>query len=168
MENSQDFGYCLGVLHHTPHPQIGLNNCVSKLKKGSPFLLYLYYDFENKPFWYRLIWYPADLLRKIISSLPFRLKLPITKLIAFTVYLPLATLGRIISKFGIDAKSLPLYYYKDKSIYFMQTDSFDRFSTKIEKRFSKKEIIKMMELSGLENIIFSKSAPFWVSLGYKK
>ena len=116
--------------------------------------MYLYYDFENKPFWYRLIWYPTDLLRKIISSLPFKLKLPITKLIAFTVYLPLATLGRIISKIGIDAKSLPLYYYKDKSFYFMKTDSLDRFSTKIEKRFSKEEITKMMELSGLEKYYF--------------
>ena len=49
-----------------------------------------------------------------------------------------------------------------------QTDSFDRFSTKIEKRFSKEEIIKMMEISGLENISFSNRMPFWVSLGYKK
>ena len=168
VENSQDFGYCLGVLHHTPDPQIGLNNCVSKLKKGCPFLLYLYYNFDNRPFWYRLIWLPTNLLRKVISSLPFNLKLPITKLIALLVYLPLARLGKILSLIGINAKSLPLFDYKDKSFYFMQTDSFDRFSTKIEKRFSKEEITRIMELSGLEKIIFSEGTPFWVALGYKK
>ena len=54
-ENSQDFGYCLGVLHHTPDPQKGLISCVSKLKKGSPFLLYLYYRFHNRHKWYFII-----------------------------------------------------------------------------------------------------------------
>ena len=55
-DNSQDFGYCLGVLHHTPDPELGLQSCISKLKKGCPFLLYLYYKFDNRPRWYYLIW----------------------------------------------------------------------------------------------------------------
>ena len=53
--NSQDFGYCLGVLHHISDTKLGLKNCVDKLKSGAPFLLYLYYKFDNKPIWYRLI-----------------------------------------------------------------------------------------------------------------
>jgi ubiquinone/menaquinone biosynthesis C-methylase UbiE len=36
---SQDFGYCLGVLHHIPDTLSGLKACTSKLKKGAPFLL---------------------------------------------------------------------------------------------------------------------------------
>ena len=158
-ENSQDFGYCLGVLHHTPDPQMGLINCVKKFKKGSPFLLYLYYKFDNRPFWYKYVWLLNDLPRKIISYLPFKLKLLITKFIAFIIYLPLAKLGNLLNSIGIDAKNLPLYDYKDKSFYFMQTDSFDRFSTKIEKRFTKLEIIKMMKIAGLDNINFSQIAP---------
>ena len=47
--NSQDFGYCLGVLHHIENTQSGINECVKKLKKGAPLLIYLYYRFDNKP-----------------------------------------------------------------------------------------------------------------------
>ena len=50
----------------------------------------------------------------------------------------------------------------------MQTDAFDRFATKIEKRFTKKEISQMMRKAGLINIKFSKTTPFWVGIGYKK
>ena len=50
----------------------------------------------------------------------------------------------------------------------MQTDAFDRFATKIEKRFTKREILEMMNNSGLKNVTFSKTEPFWVCVGYKK
>ena len=166
--NSQDFGYCLGVLHHTPNPILGLKSCVSKLKSGSPFLLYLYYRFDNKPKWYYFIWLLTVLPRKIISLMPFSFKLILSKLISFFIYLPLATLSRKLSKLGLNVENIPLSDYKNKSFYFMQTDAFDRFATKIEKRFTKKEISQMMSKSGLINIKFSKTAPFWVCVGYKK
>ena len=52
-DRSLDFGYSLGVLHHIPDTQSALASCVDKLKPGAPFLLYLYYAFDNKPIWYR-------------------------------------------------------------------------------------------------------------------
>jgi ubiquinone/menaquinone biosynthesis C-methylase UbiE len=36
-DESCDFGYSLGVLHHISDTQTGLKNCVSKLKKGALF-----------------------------------------------------------------------------------------------------------------------------------
>ena len=48
-DNSQDFGYSPGVLHHIPDTENGLKPCVDKLKKNAPFLLYLYYRFDNRP-----------------------------------------------------------------------------------------------------------------------
>ena len=50
----------------------------------------------------------------------------------------------------------------------MQTDSLDRFGTRIEKRFTKIEILRMMEDAGLKNIKFSNNVPYWVALGEKK
>ena len=44
---SQDFGYCLGVLHHIPQTEEALLDCAKLLKPGAPMLLYLYYNFEN-------------------------------------------------------------------------------------------------------------------------
>ena len=36
-DSSMDFGYSLGVLHHVPDTQSGINECVKKLKPGAPF-----------------------------------------------------------------------------------------------------------------------------------
>ena len=52
LDESMDFGYCLGVLHHLPNTLSALSHCVSKLKKGAPFLLYIYYKFVNIPLWF--------------------------------------------------------------------------------------------------------------------
>ena len=167
-DNSQDFGYCLGVLHHIPNTKSALQNLVSKLKKGSPLLLYIYYKFDNKPFWFPFIWKTSDYLRKFISRLPYKIKLKITKLIAFFIYLPMARLSLIIEFLGFKVSNFPLSIYRKQSFYSMKTDALDRFGTKLEKRFTKDEIELLMMECGLEKIEFSNSEPFWVVLGFKK
>lgn len=167
-KNSQDFGYCLGVLHHTPDPYFGLKVCHSVLKRNAPFLLYLYYNFDNRPIWYRHLWKITDFLRYIISKLPFFFKNMISNFIAFLIYLPLAKVSDILEKLGISSKNIPLSYYKDKNFYIMRTDALDRFGTKLEKRFSKKQISSMLKKVGFYKIQFNASQPYWVALCYKK
>jgi len=167
-DETMDFGYCLGVLHHIPDTKNALLNCTKKLKKGSPFLIYIYYNFDNKPQWYKFTWKIADLFRKLISKFPFKLKLFISKFIAIFVYFPLAKLCLILEFIGVDIKNIPLSYYRKKSLYFMSTDALDRFGTKLEKRFSKADITFLMKECGLHSIEFSKTTPFYVALGYKK
>ena len=162
---SQDFGYCLGVLHHIPDTEAGLRTCAALLKPGAPFLLYLYYRFDDKPLWFKGLWRASDLLRRGISTLPFPLKLAVSQIIALTVYLPLALLARGLSRLGVNVDNLPLSDYKDKSFYIMRTDALDRFGTRLEKRFLRSEIRDMMQRAGFDNIVFSEGAPFWVSLG---
>ena len=48
------------------------------------------------------------------------------------------------------------------------TDSLDRFGTKLEKRFTKKEVQEMLIKAGFKNIKFSNNAPYWVALAWKK
>ena len=103
----------------------------------------------------------------MISNLPFKFKKYITKIIALFVYLPLARLSLILDLIGFNVKNIPLSYYRKSSFYTMQTDSLDRFGTKIEHRFTKDEIYKMMKNSGLTNIKFSEESPFWVAVGIK-
>tara|TARA_B100000886_G_scaffold303860_1_gene234742 strand:+ start:16159 stop:16626 length:468 start_codon:yes stop_codon:yes gene_type:complete len=155
-------------LHHIPDTESALKKLVSKLKKGSPLLIYLYYRFDNKPFWFFLIWKLTDFIRKIICILPYKNKLIITKIIALTIYLPMARFAFLLEKFGIETSNLPLSIYRNQSIYSMKTDALDRFGTKLEKRFTKNEIKSLMSSGGLENIKFSNSEPFWIAIGYKK
>jgi ubiquinone/menaquinone biosynthesis C-methylase UbiE len=167
-DNSMDFGYSLGVLHHVTDTQQGISACVRKLKPGAPFLVYLYYAFDNKPRWFKVLWRISDVLRRIISELPYLMKYIVTQIIALLIYFPLARMAKALEKIGIQVDSLPLSAYRNRSFYSMRTDALDRFGTKLEKRFSKEQIYIIMEKAGLENIEFSESVPFWCAVGYKK
>ena len=162
-----DFGYSLGVLHHVPDTALGLKQCVKKLKGGAPFLLYLYYRFDNRPWWFRLIWLITDLLRRVISKMPYRLRYVSSQIIAVIVYFPLARIALFLEKLNFNVSSFPLSSYKNLSFYTMRTDALDRFGTRLEQRFTRLEIKNMMHDAGLENIEFSNSKPFWVAVGYK-
>ena len=169
LENgSMDFGYSLGVLHHVPDTAAGLRACVEKLKLGAPFLLYLYYALENRPFWYRLLWRGTNAVRQVISRSPYRLRYAASQAIATTVYLPLARTASLAERMGMDPTLIPLSFYRDRSFYTMRTDALDRFGTRLEKRFSRDEIAALMQSAGLERIEFSESAPFWCAVGYRK
>ena len=50
----------------------------------------------------------------------------------------------------------------------MRNDSLDRFGTSLEKRFSKKQIKKLMIEASLKEIVFYNKEPYWIVLGYKK
>lgn len=168
LDGSMDFGYSLGVLHHIPDTFIGIKSCVKKLKPGAPLLLYIYYAFDNRPIWFRMIWRLSDLVRRFISKLPFRLKYILTQPIALIVYYPLARISSLFEHFGFDVNSFPLSIYRNRSFYTMRTDALDRFGTRLEKRYTKSQIQKMMEEADLECIKFSNDPPYWCSLGYKK
>jgi len=166
--NSQDFGYSLGVLHHIPDTAKALKDCVKMLKTGAPFLIYLYYKFDNRPVWYVAIWRATDLARKIISRTPPLLKSIITNLIAVFIYFPLARSALIGEKLGLNIRQWPLSSYRRTSFYTMRTDSRDRFGTPLEHRFTRDEIRLMMRSSGLKDIKFSEKFPFWCAVGTKK
>ena len=165
--NSQDFGYCLGVLHHIPDTEMAIRDCANLLKKDSPFLLYLYYNFENKPFWFRFLWKVTDLVRKLISKLPNRQKKIACNFIAYSIYYPLSRLAYLIEKIGINVSNFPLSDYRSKPFYICKNDSLDRFGTRLEQRFSKSQIKKMLINSGFKDIKFSDKTPFWCCISKK-
>jgi len=167
-KNSQDFGYCLGVLHHTSDINVGLKFCNRILKKNAPFLIYLYYNFDNRGFFYKLIWKVSNIFRIFICQLPFSIKKTITDIIALIVYYPLAKLSMMLNIFKINTSNIPLDYYKNESLYTMRTDSLDRFGTKLENRFSKIQIKNLLFLSGFKDIKFSDKMPYWVAICKKK
>jgi SAM-dependent methyltransferase len=166
-DGSMDFGYSLGVLHHLPDPQAGLAACVKKLKPGAPMLVYIYYAFDNRPAWFRLLWRASDVLRRALSQAPFRLKAGIAELLAAFVYWPLARGSRLFERLGCDVTKWPLSAYRRRSYYNMRTDALDRFGTRLEHRMTQAQIKALMEKAGLGNIRFSGAVPFWCAVGCK-
>ena len=164
---SQDFGYSLGVLHHLPDPAAGLAACVRKLKRGAPMLIYVYYAFDNRPGWFRLLWRLSDLARRRIAAAPFRVKSLTAELFAALLYWPVARAARLAERLGIDVANWPLSAYRWRSYYSMRTDALDRFGTRLEHRMTQAEIRHMMEEAGLVDIRFSSAVPFWCAVGRK-
>lgn len=165
---SMDFGYSLGVLHHIPDTEAALASCVRALKPGAPFLVYLYYRFDNRPPWFQKVWEATDAARRFISRLPPEQRHVVTDLLAAGVYFPLAKVAKGLERAGLDVSHIPLSSYRDLSFYTMRTDALDRFGTQLEQRFTKAEIQTMMVRCGLTDVTFSDKAPFWCAVGIKR
>lgn len=165
---SMDFGYCLGVLHHIPDTEKALHSLVGLLKPGAPLLIYIYYAFDNRPHWFQSLWKITDVLRYFISRLPFRPRYITSQIIAITIYYPFARLARAFESIGVNTENFPLSSYRNSSLYTMRTDALDRFGTRLEKRYTREQIKKMLIEAGLDKILFSETEPFWCAIGYRK
>ena len=167
---SLDLAMSLGVLHHIPDTGQAIRSVASKIKSGGVFLCYLYYKLENKPLFYRGLFWTSNLLRWVISRLPYAIRRAIAQIIAGTIYLPLARTSKVLGSRGKDVSNFPLHHYADMPFVMLQNDALDRFGTRLEQRFSKKEIVEMLGLAGfdLSSLKFSDLEPFWTFSVKKK
>jgi SAM-dependent methyltransferase len=166
-----DFAFSLGVLHHIPDTKQALKDCVKKLKPGGHFLVYLYYNFEQKGWLFKFLFWISNLIRRLVCKMPARLKRFTCDVLAVICYMPFVLLCRFFRFLGASKKfrsKLPLFGYESTSFYIIRNDSLDRFGTPLEQRFSRKQITEMMTEAGLENIIFGDEIPFWHAVGRKK
>lgn len=162
-EESLDLAVSLGVLHHIPDTERGIQDIYKKMRPGAYFLCYLYYALEDKPSYYRMIWRVSNRLRFMISRMPYLPRRLICELIALVVYLPFARLSKLLKKIGINPHNVPLHHYQDMTYYVMRNDAFDRFGTSLEQRFTKAQITQMVSGAGFDvsTLHFSDAEPFW-------
>ena len=160
---SLDLAMSLGVLHHIPDTGLAIKDVASKIKGGGVFLCYLYYKLENKPVLYRGLFWVSNSLRWVISRLPYAMRRLIALIIAGAIYLPLARTSKLLGKSGKDVSNFPLHHYANMPFVMLQNDALDRFGTRLEQRFSKKEITEMLDNAGfdLTTLKFSDVEPFW-------
>ena len=161
--NSLDLAMSLGVLHHIPDTKEAIVDIYKKIKPGGTFLCYLYYKIEDKPWQYRAIFLLADSVRNIISRAPHKLRMVLAKLIATLIYLPFARYSRYQINKGRNVSNIPLHHYADMPFIMLENDALDRFGTRLEQRFNKREISEMLSAANfdLSTLIFSEIEPFW-------
>ena len=170
-DNSFDFVFSLGVLHHIPDTPQAMKDCVKKLKPGGHFLVYLYYALDNRSTAFKMLFHLSNVLRVLVNKLPQTIKALVCDILAALIYLPLVSITRFFKYLSPSSswwKKIPLSAYHNKSFNIMRNDSLDRFGTPLEQRFTKKEITSMMEESGLTDITFSPNVAFWHAVGRKK
>ena len=106
----------------------------------------------------------------MVSSLPRKIKHFVCDLLAILFYMPFILFGRLVKWLGFKdlAKRMPLHGYQNRSFFMIRNDALDRFGTRLEQRFSKKQVIEMMEAAGLTDIVISDGIPFYHAVGKKK
>jgi ubiquinone/menaquinone biosynthesis C-methylase UbiE len=168
-DDTFDFAMSIGVLHHIPDTQQAMTDCVKKIKKGGYFYVYLYYNLEKRGKIFTSLFKLSDLVRNFVSKFPGGLKKLICDIIAVIIYMPIILLVRFFCLIGLNkiAKEIPLSAYYNKSFFIIRNDALDRFGTRLEQRFSAKQVIEMMENAGLTNIVLSPGIPYYHAIGRK-
>ena len=162
-----DFAMSIGVLHHIPDTQQAMMDAVKKVKIGGHFFCYLYYNLDSRGILFKSVFQISAFFRKIVCRLPSCIKKVVCDLIAIFVYMPFILLTRLLNFIGLNklALKIPLSDYDDKSFFIIRNDALDRFGTSLEQRFSKIEVIAMMENSGLTDVVVSNGTPYYHAVG---
>ena len=165
-----DFAMSVGVLHHIPDTQQAMKDCVRKVKKGGYFYCYLYHNLETRGWWFKTLYWLSNQLRKVVCKLPSKLKRFVCDVLAIVIYMPLVLWVRLLVLIGLRkiAVKMPLSAYNNKSFFVIRNDALDKFGTRLEQRFSKKQVETMMQQCGLEEIVISPLSPFYHAIGRKK
>lgn len=164
-----DFAMSVGVLHHIPDTERALRTCVAKVKRGGHFYVYLYYALDNRGRAFRALFKAVDSIRRTVSRLPSPWKQLACDALAVGVYMPPIWIGRALDAAGYGelSRRLPLSYYQTKSFFIIRNDARDRFGTSLEHRFSRRDVIEMMQNAGLVEVTVSENMPYWHAIGRK-
>lgn len=164
-----DFVMSIGVLHHIPDTRKALNDCVRKVRKDGYFYMYLYYNLDRRGPFYKTLFKISDLIRKVVSRLPGKIKYFVCDVLSIAFYMPFILIGRFFNFLGFKnlSKRMPLHGYQNCSLFVIRNDALDRFGTRLEQRFSAKEIKEMMENAGLRDIVISPGIPYYHAVGKK-
>jgi SAM-dependent methyltransferase len=157
-KNFADFLFCLGVLHHLPTPAI---DAVRALREYAPVLLiYLYYSLDNRPFYFRILLSLVTGLRLLTSRVRnTTFRSAFTWLGTVGIYVPLVFLGALLRPMGL-SRHIPLSEaYQGKKLEAIRQDVYDRFFTRIEQRYSRKQIMELED--SFSKVIVSDKLGYW-------
>jgi SAM-dependent methyltransferase len=162
---SFDLVMSIGVLHHLPDPQRALRSITRYARPGGHVHVYLYWLPERPA--HRRIIELVTVVRRLTVRLPYRvlhaLSYPLAVALFVAVVLPYRHLrarprGRRV------ADALPLKTYADYPFGVLVNDQFDRFSAPLEHRYTKDEVVEILEAAGLADIQVVPNAG-WVADG---
>ena len=142
--NVFDGAYSYGVVHHTPDPPRAVSEIARTLKPGASLLLYVYEDFSDRQWYWRLALALANSARVVTTRLPPALLMGLCRMLSPIVYVLLTLPSRHFRW----AARFP--YRHGTHPWSMVGDLFDRLSAPIEKRYSRAGAAALAESAGLQ------------------
>lgn len=168
-DNTLDFAYSFGVLHHTADPERGIKEIARVIRKDSPVYLYTYEDHSENRLKY-LALKLVRAIRTVTTKIPSRALYVLSFLASPFVTIFFTLPHRILKKFKATqplSEKIPFNFGTHP--FSLVGDLYDRFGAPIEHRFSRQEIFNLLKRNGFVNISIRrmKSTAGWVVWGYK-
>jgi len=168
-DNSADFAYSYGVLHHFCSPGDGLKEIARVIQKGAPAFIYLY-ERHSDNFLKYCVLKIVSLLRCITTKLSSRTLYIISRIFSPLAFVLFSVPAKILSRFRLTrlfSKKVPFAFGTHP--FSLTADLYDRFAAPIEYRFNKKEVFDLFDKAGFININTTKirGRAGWVAWGYK-
>lgn len=169
--DSFDFGYTIGVLHHTPDPEGGFRKLLSVVAPTGNVAVSVYevsnYARPNrdslKVVTLELLWalntWRCEVFRAITTRLPTTVFLAYCKTVV-----PILHLVNKIPVLRYLRYFLPSTCYKNLPATWSMVDTHDTYATEIVHRYRGKDIFQWFLREGLTNIILRNSRAGWVSI----
>lgn len=170
-ERCFDFGYSIGVLHHTPDPQESFRILTRVIKPSGKVGLSLYeislYERPNRNsvkvatidlLWALNMW-RCEIFRSVTTRLPSGMLLAYCKTVIPVLHvinkIPLLRYFRYL---------LPSTCYRHLPVIWSMVDTHDTYATKIVHQYRGKDVFQWFLQEGLSGIILRNSRAGWVSV----
>ena len=140
-----DGAYSYGVVHHTTDPEGAVREIARTLKPGAPALLYVYEDFSDRSWLWRVALGMINGIRGMVSRMSPQNIRRFCELIAPLVYLGCTA----PSKHFRWAAGLPYPATQNPTLASLIPDLYDRFAAPIEQRYSASGTRQLAEQAGL-------------------
>ena len=166
-----DYAYSIGVLHHTPEPQLAFEALVDIVRDGGDVGVSLYeislYSRPNRNslkvatidlLWSLNLW-RVEFFRTFTTKLPDSLMIIYCKTV-----IPILHHLNKIPIFKFFRYLLPSTCYRKLPVAWSMLDTMDTYSTKIVHQYRAKDMFQWFLKLGLKNIILMNGRAGWVSL----
>lgn len=163
-DDSFDFVFSMGVLHHIDDTAGALRGLVRALKPGGRLRLYVYWKRTGLA---GALLSLVTAARTVTTRLPFAVLRVLCWLLSVILMAGVILPYRALGALGVRVKETwPLAIYIKYPFNVLYNDQFDRFSAPIEKRYSQEEVRTLLASAGLRDIgVHSKYG--WIGDGVK-
>jgi SAM-dependent methyltransferase len=149
-DESFDFIYSLGVLHHIEQTEAAIRNLVRKLRAGGRLRIYLYWKRHG---WSGWLLRAVTLARQITTRMPFPALRACCRVLSLGLFGGVVLPYRALSAAGVRGhQEWPLFVYSKYPLHVLYNDQFDRFSAPIEKRYDADEAARLLEAAGMVDV----------------
>jgi SAM-dependent methyltransferase len=159
-----DLVYSIGVLHHIPDTEGAARGLLSKVKPGGRLRIYLYWKRRGVA---ARILRAVDVVRMVTTRIPFAMLKLFCWGLSVALWCVVIAPYRMLSTLGFQRHTnWPLGVYARYPFSVLYNDQFDRFSAPIEQRWSREDVVALMQRLGLKEIHVAPAFG-WIAEGTK-